>query len=167
MIISRTRRYLSFFLSLCTLLTLFSCAKKEKNASFILSDVMKSCESVPAYFLYSSDISENRLDEKSSYLLFRDRDLPSYCESYAVALSEDDLLWELHIFVGRSLGDAGLIENAMYKRLDLLQRREVYIYDTETYEEHISSGKVIRNGKIVCLTLCDDNIKIAKAIKDL
>jgi hypothetical protein len=128
---------------------------------------MSRCESVPAHFLYSSDIIENRLDEKSSHLLFRDSDLPSYCESYAIALGEDDLLWEIHVFVGRSLGEAGLIENAMYKRLDLLQKREVYIYDTETYEEHVSSGKVIRNGRIVCLTLCDNNARIAKAIKGL
>lgn len=167
MISFHIKRFYSLILLACTLLTLPSCSFKRTDAPGILSELITQCESVPAHFLYSSDTSEKSLDEENSYLLFRDKNLPSYCESYAIALGENDALWEIHVFVARSLGDAGFIENALYKRLHLLQNRDIYIYDTQAYEEHVSSGKVVRNGKIVCLALCDNNLKIAKEIKRL
>ena len=105
------------------------------------------------------------MTEEKCTRLYRDEKMVSYAQSFACALGCDDVVWEIHIFVARSLGDAGFIENALVKRLDTIQSKEIYIYDMDTYEKRVASGKVFRDEKVVCLVICDNTEGILDVIK--
>ena len=153
---------------LLIVLTLTSCQKKAPLATDILFDALDIEKDLPAYNIYYSDAPEHSksiMTNDKCLRLYRDENMVSYTQSFACALGCDDLVWELHIFVARSLGDAGFIENALSKRLDIIQSREIYIYDMDTYEKRIASGKVYRDGIVVCLVICDNTEGILEVIK--
>ncbi len=149
-------------ITFCILVTslLCSCAKAEPSATDLLFDALETIKEPPAYEIYYSEApeySKSVMDENKAELLYRDPLMTSYAESFACALGEDDAIWEIHVFVALSVGDAGFIENALERRLDMLQNREIYIYDPEIYEKRIEDAKVFRRGKVVCMVVCDDN----------
>ncbi len=145
-----------------------SCAKESPSATDILFDALDTEKDLPAYNIYYSDApeySQSIMSEEKCIRLYRDADMTSYAESFACALGCDDVIWELHVFVARSLGDAGFIENALVKRLNTIQSKEIYIYDIDTYEKRVASGKVFRDGVVVCLVICDNTQEILDVIK--
>lgn len=149
-------------------LTFTSCERKAPVATDLLFDALEEEKDLPAYNIYYSDApeySESVMTEEKCTRLYRDEKMVSYAQSFACALGCDDAVWEIHIFVARSLGDAGFIENALVKRLDTIQSKEIYIYDMDTYEKRVASGKVFRDGKVVCLVICDNTEGILDAIK--
>ena len=164
-----TRIYkISFCFFLLISLMISSCEKKVPSATDLLFDALEEEKDLPAYNIYYSDApeySESIMSSKKCLQLYRDADMTSYAESFACALGCDDVVWEIHIFVAKSLGDAGFIENALTKRLDTLQSKEIYIYDMDTYEKRVASGKVFRDGKVVCLVICDNTEEILDVIK--
>ncbi|MBR3715626.1 MAG: hypothetical protein IKM18_06955 [Clostridia bacterium] len=158
--------------ALCLLLlialTFTSCEKKVPSATDLLFDALEEEKDLQSYNIYYSDApkySESIMNEEKCLKLYRDADMTSYADSFACALGCDDVVWEIHIFVARSLGDAGFIENALTKRLDTIQSKEIYIYDMDTYEKRVASGKVFRDGKVVCLVICDNTEGILDVIK--
>ena len=149
-------------------LTFASCERKVPAATDILFDALEEEKNLPAYNIYYSDApgySQSVMTEEKCTRLYRDEKMVSYTQSFACALGCDDVVWEIHIFVARSLGDAGFIENALVKRLDTIQSKEIYIYDMDTYEKRVASGKVFRDGKVVCLVICDNTEGILDVIK--
>ncbi len=157
-------------LALCLLAAsiLTSCTKSTPSATDLLFEALDLLGALPAYEIYYSgapQYSESVMDGEKAELLYRDAQITSYAQSFACALGEDDAVWEIHIFVALSAGDAGFIENALTKRLNILQNREIYIYDTEIYEKRIEDAKIYRDGKIVCLAVCDNNSQVLKSIK--
>lgn len=149
-------------------LTFTSCERKVPDATDLLFDALEEEKDLPAYNIYYSDAPEHSqsvMTEEKCTRLYRDEKMVSYAQSFACALGCDDVVWEIHIFVGRSLGDAGFIENALVKRLDTIQSKEIYIYDMDTYEKRVASGKVFRDGKVVCLVICDNTDGILDVIK--
>jgi hypothetical protein len=155
-------------LALTLIFSLASCSQKTPSATDLLFDALNTLECVPPYDIFYGEApkhSGSYMTSENAYLLYKDCDMTSYAESFACALGKDDSVWEIHIFVALSVGDAGFIENALEKRLDILRNKEIYVYDNDAYESRISDAKVFRNGKTVCLTVCDDNAKVIKAIK--
>ncbi len=157
-------------LALCLLTAsiLTSCTKNTPNATDLLFEALDTLDTLPAYEIYYSgapQYSESIMDSEKSELLYRNAQIASYAESFACVLGEDDAIWEIHVFVALSAGDAAFIENALAKRLDMLQSREIYIYDSEVYEARVADAKVFRDGKVVCLTVCDENSQVLKTIK--
>ncbi|MBE6608533.1 MAG: hypothetical protein E7633_08250 [Ruminococcaceae bacterium] len=155
-------------LLLLIVLSLTSCQKKVSDATDVLFDALDTEKDLPAYNIYYSDApeySQSVLSNDKCLRLYRDENMVSYAQSFACALGCDDLVWEIHVFVAKSLGDAGFIENALSKRLDIIQSREIYIYDMDTYEKRVASGKVFRDGKVVCLVICDNTEGILDVIK--
>ena len=149
-------------------LTFTSCERKLPAATDLLFDALEEEKDLPAYNIYYSDApeySQSVMTEEKCTRLYRDEKMVSYAQSFACALGCDDVVWEIHIFVARSLGDAGFIENALTKRLDTIQSKEIYIYDMDTYEKRVASGKVFRDGVVVCLVICDNTEKILEVIK--
>ena len=149
-------------------LTFTSCERTLPAATDLLFDALEEEKHLPAYNIYYSDApeySQSVMTEEKCTRLYRDEKMVSYAQSFACALGCDDVVWEIHIFVARSLGDAGFIENALTKRLDTIQSKEIYIYDMDTYEKRVASGKVFRDGKVVCLVICDNTEGILDVIK--
>ena len=158
----------AFCLLLLFALAFTSCERKVPSATDILFDALEEEKNLPAYNIYYSDApkySQSIINEEKCRRLYRDEKMVSYAQSFACALGCDDVVWEIHIFVAKSLGDAGFIENALTKRLDTLQSKEIYIYDMDTYEKRVASGKVFRDGKVVCLVICDNTEEILDMIK--
>ena len=156
----------ALLLSAACLLT--SCAKSSPSATDLLFEALDVLDTLPAYEIYYSgapEYSQSVMGKEKAELLYRDPNMTSYAESFACALGEDDAVWEIHIFVARSVGDAGFIENALEKRLDVLQNGEIYVYDPEAYERRVENAKVLRDGKVVCMAVCDDNVRVLKEIK--
>lgn len=157
-------------LILIVLVFLSSCAYRSHSATDLLFEALEELEDCPPYTVYYSSApsySESSMTTETAELLYRDKGMLSYAESFACALGDDDSVWEIHIFVALSASDTGFIENALDKRLDMLQKREINIYDPDVYEKRIEDAKVIRNGKVVCLIVCDENAKLLKMIKRL
>ena len=157
-------------LALCVLCSciLNSCVGRSPGATDLLFDALDALGSFPAYEIFYSgapEYSESLLNTEHSELLYRDKNMASYAESFAIALGKDDELWELHVFVALSAGDAGFIENALIRRLDILQTRDIYIYDPEIYEKRVQDARVLRHGRVVCLSICDDNSRVLGEIK--
>ena len=165
--ITRTHKvFICLFLLISILFS--SCAKKAPYATDILFDALESEKDLPAYNIYYSgapEYSESIMNEEKCLKLYRDADMTSYAESFACALGRDDLIWEMHIFFARSLGDAGFIENALVRRLNIIQNKEIYMYDIESYEKRVAGGKVFRDGKVVFLVICDSTQEIIDTIK--
>ena len=158
----------AFCLLLLLALAFTSCERKVPFATDILFDALEKEKDLPAYNIYYSDApkySQSIMSEDKCRSLYRDEKMVSYAQSFACALGCDDVVWEIHIFVAKSLGDAGFIENALTKRLDTLQSKEIYIYDMDTYEKRVASGKVFRDGVVVCLVICDNTEGILDMIK--
>ncbi|MBE6619248.1 MAG: hypothetical protein E7626_05650 [Ruminococcaceae bacterium] len=153
---------------LIALLSVFSsCQRKLPSAADLIFEVLGALDDVPAYAIYYSDApkySGSTLSPEDAELLYRDCDMCSYAESFAVALGKDDSVWEIHVFIALSAGDAGFIEDALTRRLEMLRDDDIYVYDAETYESRIESAKVVREGRLVCLTVCGDNALAAKKI---
>ncbi len=156
-------------LILAFIIILSSCTERRpQHATDLLFDALAALESVPAYDVYYSEApkySESFMSPETASLLYGDADMTSYAESFACVLGRDDSVWEIHIFVSLSAGDAGFIENALEKRLHILQNKEIYVYDSEAYEKRVASAKILRDGKVVCLAVCDDNASVLKEIK--
>ncbi|MBQ5601886.1 MAG: hypothetical protein IIU77_03575, partial [Clostridia bacterium] len=128
----------AFCLLLLFALAVTSCERKVPSATDILFDALEEEKDLPAYNIYYSDApkySQSIMNGEKCRRLYRDEKMVSYTQSFACALGCDDVVWEIHIFVAKSLGDAGFIENALTKRLDTLQSKEIYIYDMDTYEK--------------------------------
>lgn len=158
----------SILLCLLLIFSFTSCSKKELSATDLLFDALDTLDYTPPYDIFYSEApkySESHMTSESAYLLYKDEDMTSYAESFACVLGKDDSVWEIHIFVALSAGDAGFIENALEKRLNILQNKEIYVYDIEAYEARVADAKVFRDGKVVCLVVCDDNSRVLKEIK--
>lgn len=158
----------SLLITILSLLLFVSCQNSTPSATEILFDALDSIDNLPPYEIFYSgapSYSESVLSDRDAELLYKDPNISRYAESFACALGKDDSIWEIHIFIALSAGDAGFIENALTRRLEILQNQEIYIYDPEAYEKRVEDARVFRDGKIVVLTLCDDNSKVLKTIK--
>lgn len=162
------KKTVTLLLSLLLIVSFSSCSKKAPSATDLLFDALDTLDTLPPYDIFYSEApkySESFMTGEDAYLLYKDEDMTSYTESFACVLGRDDSVWEIHIFVALSAGDAGFIENALEKRLHILQNKEIYVYDSDAYEARIEDAKVFRDGKVVCLVVCDENSRVLKEIK--
>lgn len=116
---------------------------------------------------FSGAGTQNDLEEDKIMTLFDGINPAKLCEDYALCLSSDDQIFEIHVFRPISNGRFDEVEKILRRRLDLLQRPDVYLYDCEGYEKVVSSGEIIRKGSYVILLLTPDNSLAEKRLKEL
>lgn len=110
---------------------------------------------------------QNYIDGDKIRTLYDGMDPSGLCEDFAVCLPVDDRIFEIHVFRPVSNGRMEEVEKILRRRLDLLQRPDVYLYDCEGYEEVVSSGEVVRKGGYVILLLTPDNSIAKERLKEL
>ncbi|MGM9679910.1 MAG: hypothetical protein ACI3XR_00240 [Eubacteriales bacterium] len=116
---------------------------------------------------FSKASGQNDLSEEKIMFLYDGMDPTELCEDFAVCLSADDQIFEIHVYRPISNGKAGEVEKILRRRLNLLQRPDVYLYDCEGYEAVVASGEIVRRGSCVILLLTPDNGLAEKKLKEL
>ena len=144
-----------------------ACSSGSAQATDLLYAVMGGMAEQPAGHVDFSEADENSdgyADGEKLAKLYDNMKLDGIFLSYALLLPEDDSIYEIHIYRARSEAKALQIEKILYRRVDMLQKSDVYLYNEENYESVISRARVIRRGIYAILLMTDDNSKAAKII---
>ena len=157
---------------LCLLLTLMillcgSCASHTLTPTDLLYSALGSLEDHPDGNIFFSGAEENSpeyTDDEKIALLYDGRGTEGLYQSYALFLSSDDSIYELHVYRALSEAKALQIEKILYRRVDMLQKGDIYLYNEDNYEKVISRACVIKKGVYVILLLTDDNDGAKKAM---
>ncbi|MGM9637520.1 MAG: hypothetical protein ACI3YK_06015 [Eubacteriales bacterium] len=161
------------FRVLCLILLMFSLVLSSCSGdSYTCTDLLaylRECygQNSNCKIYFNGAENQNYLDEDKIMTLFDGMNPAKLCEDYAVCLSTDDQIFEIYIFRPISNGRFDEVEKILRRRLDLLQRPDVYLYDCEGYEAVVSSGEIVRKGSYVILLLTPDNSLAEKRLNEL
>ena len=147
-----------------------SCSARDMRATDILYEIIAHIEEPPAYNLYFSEADMNADEYVSAEKLsglYGGSDPAGQYLSFALLLSEDDSIYEIHVFRAVSEAKAIQIEKILCRRQDMLQKRDVYMYDEDNYERVISQAQVFRKGSYCFLLLTADNRTVKSVIEKM
>ena len=161
----KIKRLLAFLL----ILTLFqtSCSAAGATATDIMFETVSALDDYPdsdILFSGADKYSENYADEGKLKRLYAGISPEGLYASYAISLSRDDRIYEIHIFKAVSEAKGIQLEKLMNRRKDMLQSGDIYLYNEENYENVICAAKTIRRGVYVILLLTGDNAEAEKTI---
>ncbi len=148
------------------LLMLTSCAENAYTCTDLMYIMQNSLGTLPVSSIYFSESfeGENTYISSDSLTELYGSDIASFSKSYSIMLSKGTQIYEIHIFKALSNKDSNSIEALLYKRLERLQDKDVYIYDDEHFENVISRGRVCKKGLYVFLLVTQDNDALQKSI---
>lgn len=151
-------------ISLC--LTL-SCCTADCTCTDLLAYILDYHEQSGYSIFFSGGETKNSITSEKLAELYSGIDPSQICESYAICLSGHDSIFEIHIY--RPSGDEKVdqVEKTLRRRLELLQSRDVQLYDSDMYDETVASGEVWSSGGFCFLLLTDDNAAAKKRACEL
>ena len=162
------KRYVSLILFL--IIVLCSCSRQEYTSTDLLYVMMEKLSSVPAssiYFSEAEENGENSLGGEAFRELYDGMSPLDLCESYALLVSRDDSVYEIHVYKGVSQIKCAEIEKILYRRIEMIQDKDLYLYDESNYENVISRARVVKKGRYVLLLATDMNDKLEDTVKDI
>ncbi|MCL2213397.1 MAG: hypothetical protein FWB93_06170 [Oscillospiraceae bacterium] len=89
----------------------------------------------------------------------------SILADFALFLSCDHSLYEVHAMRVYSIADREQIEKLLNRRLTLIRSREIYIFQPNAYETRIADAMVYSRGEWVFLLATGNNEKAIRAIR--
>ncbi len=141
------------------------CTRQEPTATDLLAKLLAKDDvrTVVIYFNGAQPEGEGYLSLESEKRLYNGHDLALLSDEYAIALGQDDRLYEIHLYHALDHGKAEAIENRLRDRQLLLSKQELYYYDSENRG---AEAIVWRKGKWVCLLVTDDNESMREILLD-
>ena len=153
---------------------LVSCSAKSIHADELLAKILENNPHFPsAQILYRSDAlpgEQSYMPPRLCSLLYddgRNREIPEFygVKEYAVCLSDGTHGMEIHIFYMKSVSDARNMQKLLWRRVQLMKRRSLYLYAPEAYEQYFSSASVYMQGRLVLLLATGENERVFEMIK--
>lgn len=132
-------------------LTLFiSCADGKKSALEIVERVTTQgvIPYMKTYECFAASYTDKYLEKDLSKTLYG-CDIYDYCSDFAVAISKNDTVSEVHVLVAKSEDAADHLKNCLEQRADVLRDKEVYLYDAQGAEN--INAMIFQKGLYVCL----------------
>ena len=159
-----------FALCLCLSLLLVSCGTNDYTPTDIIYKVIEKSDNLPSYNVYFNSAdkeSDEYLDTDKQLLLYNGMSPCELSTSFAVMLSKDDSVYEIHVYKSDSEINVPRIKKILGRRIELLQDNDVYLYEDENYEQIVSSARIISKGRYVFLLVTDRNNEIEELVKDM
>ena len=159
-----------YTLLLCLSLLLTSCGRNDYTPTDILYRIIEQSDDIPSYNIYfdSADPESNEhLDTDRQMLLYNGMSPCQLSASFAVILSKNDLVYEIHVYKSDSDINVPRIKKILARRIELLQDNDVYLYEDENYEQIVSAARIISKGRYVFLLVTDRNNEIEELVKDM
>lgn len=148
---------------------LVSCGNRGHTPTDIIYECIANGDA-PASSIYFSEAEENsdeRIESEQLSKLYNGMSPENLCSSYALLLSKDDSIYEIHIYKARSQIKADQIAKILYRRVEMIQKKDIYLYDEENYENIAASAKVYKRGCYVSLIITNDNSSVESIIKNM
>jgi hypothetical protein len=159
------RKYLLLIL-LLLLSLLLGCTKEQISPLELLDLALAADEDHPVCEIYfEKGEDENRLDETDLLTLYNGEDPTKLATSYAICLGKDDRVYEIHLFQLADDQNRESLKKILYKRIDLIQNKEIYLYDPENYETVSSFARVFEKGRILALLITPQPETIQDVLK--
>ncbi len=149
---------------------LVACSGKGHTPTDILYECVSQIESCPSSSIYFSEAEENSdayIEKKQLSKLYNGMSPEELCSSYALLLSKDDSIYEIHIYKAESQIKADQVEKILLRRVEMIQKKDVYMYNTDNYENISASAKIYKRGCYVSLIITNANDEIEKTIKKM
>ena len=162
------KRYIS--LILFSVLILCSCSATEYTSTDLLYTLIDRLPQVPAssiYFSEAEENGENSFDGDSMSELYGGMSPKGLYISYALLVSRDDIVYEIHVYKSVSQIKNTDLEKLLYRRIELIQNKDLYLYDEENYENVICRARVVKKGRFVILLVTDDNDRLENTINGI
>ena len=138
---------------------LVGCYGKGNESVYEIIERVKTQVEIPdcEIYRYVRDDSQNQI---LSRLYSHDGGLPpavAFCDDYLICLYQGNEIWELHMFRTISIYDNRRIYEMLVERRDLLQKRMLFLYDSEVTETRVRSAEIINYRNYVVLAVTDHN----------
>ncbi len=162
------RKIILAFVFLSLFLT--SCSDSANTPTDILYECIGQVEQCPTSNIYFSEAEagcDEYIDEGQLKKLYNGMSPASLSVSFALLLSKDDSIYEVHIYKAKSQLNAEEIEKILYRRVEMIQKKDIYLYDEENFENISASAKVYKKGRYVALIITDNNDSFEKVIKKM
>jgi hypothetical protein len=154
---------------------LSSCGEKQSVIpSDILSDILMCYDKLPSGAYVYIDASEYTSDaylsdERFSKIYFLDSDetaeYRAMMDSYAIYMSKNFELFEIHIIKSEYISEAEKIERMFLRRSVALKKSALYNYCGEEYRSIVNNIKILSKGKYVYMFITYDNAIAEAGIK--
>ena len=159
-----------YILLLCLSLILVSCGRNDYTPTDIIYRIIEKSDNIPSYNIYfdSADKESNEyIDTDKQLLLYNEMSPCELSSSFAIMLSKDDSVYEIHVYKSDSDINVPRIKKILARRIELLQDNGVYLYEDENYERIVSAARIINKGRYVFLLVTDRNNEIEELVKDM
>ena len=159
------RRFLVLLITAA--LMLCSCKDNKLTPTDIMYRMIERLGVIPSYNIYFSRAekgSEHYASGETLEKLYDGISPEDLCDSYAILLSTDDLIYEIHIYKALSRVKAEQTEEILRRRIDLFGDKDIYMYNEENYENVVSMARIVQKGSYVYLLVTDKNNELEKLI---
>ncbi len=151
---------------LTAVLLLGGCRGREPTATDLLAKLITATHMPAAEIYFGGAFYEETgyLSEEASRLLYDGHIPAKLSDEYAVALSKDDRIVEIHLYHALDAEKADAIESQLRMRQNALVNRENYFYDPDGIAQE---AVIWRRGKWVCLLVTADNDAARDVLKSM
>ena len=153
-------------LLLCAVLVLLNACRSQYTATDLMAKILTVSEgrSVTIYFSKAETEGEGYLSAENIMLLYNGMNPTVLSEDYAIALSKDDELFEVHLYRALNTDNAEEIESVLQARMLLLQSEEKGWYVGENPAER---AILMRSGNWVALLVTEDNAAVKELLSSM
>lgn len=155
-------------LSLVVFPLLVSCLRADYTATDLLSELISAIDAPPEMnIFFKNGEGLNAVAQGELADLFDGIDPSSAASDFAFFRSKRDRLYEIYVFCAPSADRSELLRGTLQRRIDLIQTRDVKLYDEDWYECAIAPSKIIVRGRYVVLLVTPCNDKIEKKLNSI
>ena len=162
-----------WILCLVWVLLFCGCTKEEIDSRSLMQQIILEYSTLPfGEIVYHSEAMPGEkayMTPRLQSLLYdngRERSIHEWegVVNYAVNLADGQYGMEIHIFCMKSVAEARNMEKLLQRRLELLQRRSLYLYAPDAYDIYFSSAKVCQEKNYVFLLATGENERIGNLL---
>lgn len=155
-------------LSLVVFPLLVSCLRADYTATDLLSELISVIDDPPEMnVFFKNGEGLNAVAQGELADLFDGVDPIGATSDFAFFRSKRDRLYEIYVFCAPSADRSEILRDTLQRRIDLIQTREVKLYDEDWYERAIAPAKIIVRGRYVILLVTPCNDKIEKKLNSI
>lgn len=169
--INRTKKQRVFagaVLSLVVFPLLVSCLRTDYTATDLLTELISVIDEPPEMNIcFKNGDGLNAVAQGELSDLFDGVDPSTSASDFAFFRSKRDRLYEIYVFCAPSADRSELLCDILERRIELIQTRDIRLYDEDWYERAIAPAKILVRGRYVILLVTPCNGKIEKKLNSI
>lgn len=155
-------------LSLVVFPLLVSCLRADYTATDLLTELISAIDEPPEMNIcFKNGDGLNAVAQGELADLFGGVDPSGSASDFAFFRSKRDRLYEIYVLCAPSADRSDLIRDILERRIELIQTRDIRLYDEDWYERAIAPAKTLVRGRYVILLVTPCNEKIEKKLDSI